>query len=107
MLLQIFRRRQMDLQETDSSLGGHAQLRAKASVLTQVSVPLERGKGEASDLRAAIQPHMFRRDFAHAERTVFHANAVDRGHRPGCSRALPPIRKDHGEHVLLHYYRKA
>ena len=56
LLLQILGRRKMDLQETDSSLGGHPQLCTETSVLTQVSVPLERGQGEASNLRATIQP---------------------------------------------------
>ena len=49
---------------------------------------------------------MFRRDFPHFERAVFYANAVDRGHCAGCRRACLLI-KDHGEHVLLHYHRKA
>ena len=49
---------------------------------------------------------MFRRDFTHFERAVFYANAVDRGHCTGCRRACLLI-KDHGEHVLLHYHRKA
>ena len=56
LLLQVLGRRKMDLQETDSSLGGPPHLCAKTTVLTQVSVPLERSNGEASDLRAAIQP---------------------------------------------------
>ena len=49
---------------------------------------------------------MFRGDFPHFERAVFYANAVDRGHCTGCGRALLPIKKDHGEHVLLRYHRK-
>ena len=69
-------------------------------------VSLERGDGEASHMRAAIQPEMLRRDFAYFERAIFHARAALRRHSRGGSHGdVCSTIKDDGEHDLLRHYR--
>jgi len=93
----------MDLQETDSSLGGHPHLCTETSVHSERPLSIERGWQPS---RPSAEMQSRNRCEPHIERTVFYANAVDRRHCTGCSRALLPITKDHGEYVLLHHHRK-
>jgi hypothetical protein len=44
---------------------------------------IQRGDGAPPDLRAALQPQVFRGDETHAESVVFHAPATHERHRGG------------------------